>query len=154
MSLSEVMEIVQSHQKNYPVLTIPICEALGIKVFTLKEREDFSGMIKKEDDKTFSIYVNESHSDERQRFTIAHEIGHYALHRDKIGDGIVDDALYRSGLQSFDETEANKFAANLLMPFHLIFKAMDEHKTKDAKSLAKKFRVSEVAMSVRLGLLT
>ena len=56
----------------------------------------------------------------RRRFTIAHEIAHFLLHRDKIGDQLSDDAMYRSSLSSDDERAANRLAADILMPMGLI----------------------------------
>ena len=52
----------------------------------------------------YAIFVNYTHSRGRQRFTIAHEIAHFVLHRDLIGDGIADDALYKSKLNEWYET--------------------------------------------------
>lgn len=46
----------------------------------------------------YYIKVNGAHSPYRKRFTLAHEIAHHLLHRDQIGDGIEDNALYRSRL--------------------------------------------------------
>jgi Zn-dependent peptidase ImmA (M78 family) len=34
------------------------------------------------------------HHPNRQRFTLAHEIAHYVLHRDLVENGIVDDTMY------------------------------------------------------------
>ena len=56
----------------------------------MNKRKLFSG---------YAIFVNKGDRYKtRQRFTIAHKIAHFILHREAIGDGIVDDALYRSGL--------------------------------------------------------
>src|SRR3546814_4029407 len=51
----------------------------------------------------FAIYVNGSHPRVRRRFSIAHEIAHFALHRNLIGDGVTDDAMYRSNLSRSEE---------------------------------------------------
>lgn len=55
----------------------------------------------------------------RQRFTIAHELGHWILHRGEIEDN-KKSIYYRKNLllQDLDlrEKEANYFAANLLVP--------------------------------------
>src|SRR3546814_3235070 len=59
----------------------------------------------------FAIYVNGSHPRVRRRFSIAHEIAHFALHRNLIGDGVTDDAMYRSNLSSAVEVQANRMAA-------------------------------------------
>ena len=44
----------------------------------------------------YRIVVNSGHNRVRRRFTAAHELGHYVYHRDLIGDGIYDDAAYRT----------------------------------------------------------
>ena len=116
-------EIIRKHQKNYPVIVVPLADGLGVNVFRVNDwPDDLSGLIKKDSnsDSGYSIYVNAKHSDTRRRFTIAHEIAHYMSHRGYIGDGIVDDALYRSKLSSRLETQANQLAAEILMPWHLL----------------------------------
>src|SRR3546814_18529596 len=62
----------------------------------------------------------------RRRFSIAHEIAYFALHRNLIGDGVTDDAMYRSNLSSAVEVQANRMAAGILMPWHLIREATDK----------------------------
>src|SRR5690606_41586935 len=55
-----------------------------------------------------SVWVNVEDAPVRQRFTIAHEIGHIKLHA---GDSVID---YRGNLTGFvdgKEAEANRFAA-------------------------------------------
>ena len=157
ITTSDKLRIIQDNQKSCPVMTTPIAKALGLKVFHTDWIEDdgktsnISGMIKKDDragHSGYSIYVNKAHHLNRQRFTIAHEIAHYVLHQDMIGDAIVDDALYRSGLINKVEIEANNFAADILMPWHLIDEAMKS--TSDIEELAKMFKVSSSAMAIRL----
>ena len=97
----------------------------------------------------FAIFVNANHSEVRRRFTIAHEIAHFALHRDLIGDGITEDALYRSGLSDAVEREANGLAAEILMPRHLVRDAFEKG-TRSAEHLAAKFEVSPQAMEYRM----
>lgn len=66
------------------------------------------------------------------------------------GDGILDDALYRSGLSSVPEAEANRFAADILMPCHLVSREMRAG-ADSVEELTKRFGVSPCAMSIRLG---
>src|SRR4051794_4100177 len=99
----EGMEIIRKHQKSAPVQMIPIAEALGLNVYRVTSwPQETSGMITRDPERGgtcgFAIYVNAKHSEVRRRFTIAHEIAHFVLHRHLIGDGITEDALYRSGL--------------------------------------------------------
>lgn len=149
------MDIIRRHQEHYPVEVMPIASALGLTVFkSVDWPKDVSGMIVKDTghggESGYSIYVNGTHPDTRRRFTIAHEIGHFILHKDDIGDGIVDDGLYRSKLAGKKETQANQFAAELLMPWHLINKAMGDG-NKTVQALANVLNVSISAMSIRLG---
>jgi len=58
-----------------------------------------SGQLIKLDTKSgddWEIVVNEEHSSNRQRFTIAHELGHYFLHRGSIDGTLEDNTFYRS----------------------------------------------------------
>ncbi len=101
----------------------------------------------------------------RKRFTMAHELGHYLFHRDKIGDGI-DDAegyvsLYRKAdcVGSDEEAEANSFAAGILMPKNLVLEyakdrgvynssgAIDQDAVKE---IATAFQVSVAAMTITI----
>jgi Zn-dependent peptidase ImmA (M78 family) len=115
-------------------------------------------MIERRGDGGYLITVNAIDSLTRQRFTTAHELGHYMLHRDRIGDGIADDRAYRSTSSSKyrntrigprQETQANTFAANVLMPFDLIERLKREGYSTPGE-LAKRLAVSEQAMSIRL----
>jgi hypothetical protein len=82
----------------------------------------------------------------RRRFTIAHEIGHFVLHpgrcRPERG-GLVNEAMRA------EEREADAFAAELLMPEHLVRQAVREQGA-DPIVLAERFQVSVKAMQVRL----
>src|SRR5258708_22623257 len=100
----------------------------------------------------FSIAVNATHSAVRKRFTIAHEIAHFVLHRAILENGdLTDDAMYRSGLSSREETAANQLAAQILMPMPLIQSLVDAG-LNDVQSLAARFQVSQTAMKIRLGI--
>jgi len=106
------------------------------------------------------IGVNSLHHPNRQRFTIAHELGHIQLHRPLIESEIhLDkgslkrDALSAQGIDPH-EIEANTFAAELLMPQMLLEAVLGERsidlEDEDAiASLAKRFRVSDAAMRFR-----
>src|SRR3546814_898104 len=127
----EAERVIALHQKKAPVQTIDIAQELGIKVFKVNDWPDnVSAMIRKDaergGERGFAIYVNGSHPRVRRRFSIAHEIAHFALHRNLIGDGVTDDAMYRSNLSSAVEVQANRMAADILMPWHLIREATDK----------------------------
>jgi Zn-dependent peptidase ImmA (M78 family) len=100
----------------------------------------------------FSIAVNADEHPVRQRFTIAHEIAHFILHRARLETGdLVDDTMYRSGLSTAEEIAANRLAAQILMPMELI-QTLISQGVNDVPSLAAKFQVSQAAMKIRLGI--
>jgi Zn-dependent peptidase ImmA (M78 family) len=126
-----------------------MAQSLGLIVKeTLDWGDDISGSIQKLGH-TFLIKINANHAPTRRRFTLAHEIAHYVLHRDLIGDGITDNALYRSDQPGFIETQANSYAANILMPSKLIRSAWEGGlRTKEA--IGERFIVSPQAARIRL----
>jgi hypothetical protein len=99
----------------------------------------------------YAIIVNYTHPRSRQRFTIAHEIAHFVLHRDLIGDGVVDDEQYRSTqLNDWYETQANRLAADILLPADLVREAYNIDGIKSLGGLATRFDVSIDAIRIRL----
>jgi IrrE N-terminal-like domain len=147
--------VIDRFQHSAPVNVTEMAEALGLNVW---EDEDLpagvSGKLFRDPEnggaEGFSIVVRASDAFVRRRFTVAHEIGHFVLHRDRIGSSLTDDAMYRSNLSSWEEVEANQFAAKILMPTVLLSHYIGLH-GKDAKVLAGLFEVSEAAMKIRLG---
>jgi hypothetical protein len=95
------------------------------------------------------IWVRRDESLTRRRFTIAHEIGHHFLHSDgatvlcRAAD--VDQAEEAAKLK---ERQANRFAAELLMPEELVRAHADREA--DVTELARMFNVSPIAMAYRL----
>lgn len=149
-------QIIRKHQSKTPVDVIAIAEEIGLPVYEDDEMADnISGMLVKDKDlggKTgYCIIVNADHHPNRKRFTIAHEIAHYVLHRDEVGDSVEDNKLYRSHLSNSIEAQANKLAADILMPWDLINQLTDSAPSQDVASLAKKLQVSQSAMAIRLG---
>ena len=148
-------DILQEFHKQAPISVVAIADKLGIKVYKTNDFDDqISGLIQKDEHhggkSGYAIYTNGHHPITRRRFTIAHEIGHFVLHRDLIGDGITDDGLYRSRLRGGFESEANRFAANLLMPKKLVWEFIEQG-VDTVEELAEEFNVSKSAMSIRLG---
>ncbi len=101
----------------------------------------FSGMLIISDSYPAIITVNKKHSPKRQRFTLAHEIGHFVL-----GHGSSMCNLSFSG--SNKEIAANQFAAELLMPVKDIDKMVQNETNRTI--MAGNFGVSRKAMDVRL----
>jgi len=150
-------ELAKFHQ-TAPVQIGALTKALGLRLSAATLRAGISGEIRPDDvaPAGFAIRVNRHDPSQRQRFTVAHELGHFLLHRDQIGRGVVDDVLYRSNLSDRREAEANRIAADLLMPDHLVEDWLDRARALGVVEipsyLAEKFGVSESAMKIRLGL--
>ena len=153
ISLNAALETIREHQKTIPVKTVQIANALGIKVYKVPNwPSDLSGMVRKNPDSPggYDIFVNADHPEKRRRFTIAHEIAHVVLHPHLIGDGITDDALLRSGLSNSVEAQANRMAADILMPREKLNECISQGIT-SVEALARHFNVSEQSMAIRLG---
>jgi len=115
-----------------------------------------SGVLAKVSENKFSIAVNQNESEEKQRFTAAHELGHYFLHRDllKSGGEIQDRYILKAeGVSDEKEEEANQFASAFLVPLDKVYEAMESGK-EDVRSLADHFGVSIIAMANRLSIPT
>jgi Zn-dependent peptidase ImmA (M78 family) len=107
------------------------------------------------------IGVNSLHHRNRQRFTLAHELGHIQLHRQRLEAEVHLDrgSLRRDSLATQgtdpDEIEANVFASELLMPKRILDavlggKLIDLEDDDAIDLLARRFRVSSAAMRYRL----
>lgn len=146
------LEIAGEFLNEAPVDVLGMARALGLSVdMQAPLAPEISGRITlvNADPPTYRIEVNRSHSEKRKRFTLAHEIAHYLLHRDLIGDGIEDNALYRSRLSNEIEAQANRLAARILMPPELVRKIYRAG-VKSLSGLCAAFEVSEDAMRIRL----
>ncbi len=145
-------EIIEKYSREAPVNLAGIANELGVTLLEENLGTQVAGMIKKDPEKGgksgFVIYVNSSDNPRRQRFTIAHELAHFMLHRELIGDGIQEDALYRGGFTDEIEKQANRLAASILMPFKLLQNIAPT--AGNIGDLAKKLGVSEAALKIRL----
>jgi Zn-dependent peptidase ImmA (M78 family) len=155
MITSVIQERIKNFQTDDSVNVTTIAENFGLKVYPDGLTEDISGAIVKNSSlggkSGYCIFYNKNHAPVRQRFTIAHELAHFILHKDLIGDGVTDDMLYRAdGFSSKIESQANNLAAEILMPFHLIRKHLNDRLS--LKELAKKLEVSQAAIRIRLGI--
>lgn len=147
--------LMSNDMYKIPVNVIKIAQNNNIDVFEGDLQNKASGAIRydKDNDK-FQIVVNKSDSLVRKRFTIAHELGHYFMHKDVLIDEELHiDTLYRNADESTKEREkdAEYFAGALLMNKLLIEKMYSE--SKSIGELAAIFDVSVSAMTVRLDVL-
>ncbi|MEM8976500.1 MAG: ImmA/IrrE family metallo-endopeptidase [Pseudomonadota bacterium] len=142
-----------------PVDVHRVADYLGLHIEYSRLDDEISGMIYFRDGKTI-VGINSGHHKNRQRFTIAHECGHYVLHRetvlgsihvDKRYPGLLRSDLSSKGIDSI-EIEANQFAAALLVPEsflipHLEGSFPDIEDDEYVKLLARRFQVSFQMMS-------
>ena len=133
-----------------PVNPIRIADKYGIPVYDNNLDDDIDGGILYKKNKV-EIRVNKNTSINRQRFTIAHELGHYFLHISSGEEGGI--VNYRRDLLSTQgktpiEMEANAFASALLMDKETILKVYEEYRS--IPYIAGMFGVSEEAVKYRL----
>jgi Zn-dependent peptidase ImmA (M78 family) len=137
-----------------PVPIEEVAHLLGLRIRRAPSTE-FSGLLLRKDGKAL-IGVNSSEAAVRQRFTIAHEIGHFVLHPQK--DAFVD---FRKStgppgeVRPPRERHADMFAAALLMPRKALLKdfrrlGRDIDTDNLTKTLSRCYFVSEDAMRFRL----
>jgi Zn-dependent peptidase ImmA (M78 family) len=141
-----------------PVPVEEIARKLGAQITYESFEGEISGMLYR-DQGTAVIGVNSRHAPTRQRFTVAHEIGHFLMHE---GQPVFIDRFvrvnWRDGECSREEVQANTFAAELLMPRDLtrtvvertLYRRRDFTPQEFVGVLAKRFEVSAAAMQYRL----
>lgn len=156
---NEILEAISPLMSQPPIKLSRVADMIGgVRVVAAVLPKGISGEIRPDPDVPggYLIKVNKNDSARRQRFTVAHELAHYLLHRDQIGDGIEDDVLYRSSLSDSREAQANRLAADLLMPDPLVSEWIDKARSLQIEDivgfLADKFNVSDAAMKIRLGI--
>jgi Zn-dependent peptidase ImmA (M78 family) len=142
-----------------PVPVRRIARGRGARIFREGQEGDLSGFLFRRG-KEIIIGVNTDQAPVRQRFTIAHELGHLLLH--DLTELHVDHGFtvrLRSDLSSLgldeQEMEANRFAAELLMPMRLLKEdlegtELDLTDDETFRSLAKQYGVSAQALAIRL----
>lgn len=178
--LDSIERTAQGVLRQAAALSVPtdldkVLACLGVRVHEEDMEPDVSGILIIKGDQRH-VLLNKTHTESRKRFTIAHELGHLMLHDDGGKADANDERIFidhqirvyqrtdSAGPSSVyhqegsltspeQETEANAFAACLLMPSHHVIRASLERDLFDeisVASLAKSFGVSEQAMSIRL----
>jgi Zn-dependent peptidase ImmA (M78 family) len=148
-----------------PIPVEKIARHLGALIRFSVLDDEISGMVFVKEG-TAIIGVNALHHPNRQRFTIAHEIAHLLLHREFVSTKVHVDkgfpVLMRNKVASLGtdlfEIEANRFAAELLMPTSLVSallhdRIVDVDDEKLIRDLANQFKVSKQAMGHRISAL-
>ena len=154
----ETKELIRAHQMEAPVKVSSLARDMQVVIRGATLPPGISGEIRPEASSPcgYLIKINRHDPSRRQRFTAAHELAHYLLHRDQIGNGIEDDVLYRSALSDRREAEANRLAADILMPDDLVQESLKTAQTLKVEDvigyMADRLEVSEAAMKIRLGI--
>lgn len=141
-----------------------LVEELGVEVVSKPLEPETSGLLVRREDGSAVIGVNSNHPPTRRHFTIAHELGHWALHSEESGVFVDEFTVhYRADGSSgrFDprESEANAFAAAFLMPERMLREDLGEGRIdasddEQIKQLARNYGVSLQALTIRLTNLT
>jgi Zn-dependent peptidase ImmA (M78 family) len=146
-----------------------IATSLGIGIQKTPTEDGLSGFLYRDFAKDRTVIgVNALHPENRQRFTIAHELGHFLLH---VRSGVHVDPtesgphiVFRDGLSSEGtdtaEVEANVFASELLMPAQTVLKDLeevgpldlldDESMEATLTEFAIRYKVSKQAITIRI----
>jgi len=159
MKSKDILATIRQYWHTAPVDVFAILRELDLGPAESPMPENISGKIERRDDGGFLVVLNSRQSMTRRRFTAAHELFHYIYQRDLLGRGVADTLAYRSTgtelpnehITVADERQANTFAANLLMPTHLVDRLRAEGVTSPER-LAARLGVSEAVMRIRLGL--
>lgn len=143
-----------------PVRVLELAGELSIDVTYEDLDDEISGVLVIADNGKVGMGLNDFHHPNRQRFTIAHELGHFVLHSTQKNLFIDASPTYFRDQKSTKgnddvEIQANAFAAALLMPKELIHQAISDNNIDyldeyDISKLAEIFRVSEQALTIRL----
>jgi len=124
-----INELIPTLEKDYDLKSVD-----GLEL-----ENHVSGFLIQEQDLS-AIAYNSTHHIHRQRFTVAHEIGHLLLGHNIIDEGSVTET---------EEKEANIFASELLMPLDFLKNDIKIHGCTIPR-LAEAYMVSEQAMGIRI----
>tara|TARA_R110002049_G_C9097405_1_gene556741 strand:- start:812 stop:1297 length:486 start_codon:yes stop_codon:yes gene_type:complete len=133
-----------------PIPVLEIAESNGVNVIFADFGENSEKVAGLCDFPNARIYINEVEAPDRQAFTMAHELGHWILHRDVFLEDPDRYPVFPRFSQPNQadplEKEANKFAACLLVPLRLLRPVKDA----PVSQLASIFGVSRTMMEYRL----
>lgn len=149
----------QTGTDTTPVDPGVVAERLGVNLVTENMPMDVSGMLLRQSGMFPAIGVNGAHSPDRQRFSLAHALGHLRMHRSR---PVLLDTDTRVGFSppaldmgsDREEAEANRFAVALLAPEPQVSRFVQDADFRDARHLtrltAQHFHVSETIAAHRL----
>ena len=153
----EALKVIEDCLSECPVKLKKIADCLGVRVMLSTLPFGESGKINAKGNE-FYIWINRHEPKHRQRFTLAHEISHYLLHRDQIvksSEGWSDSVLFRSSQPHEVEYQANRLASDLVVPSSKLEEMTRSIKGSQmtdeiVKNLAGQFGVSKATMEIKL----
>ncbi len=150
------LEILTDAMSNLPVNVEQVIEDLGIQYFNEPMDKGQSGAIELKDGK-YTIRVNSLEPRQRQRFTAAHELAHYLLHREML---VKQGRLARHADSLYDEHAQKNVAVpfnphHKLKPISLLLKSSCQGRKSNGfmilpKTILKRWPNSWVFQSLRL----
>lgn len=148
-TVDQLLALAERYQVDVSPLDVKaLLSALGVRLLSVPMSDDVSGMLSLGDNGTdWVVKVNALHHPNRQRFTIAHEIAHFSLHRFQQAE-FKDLNFFRNGETNPMEVEANRFASELLMP-ESVFRDRVKIFSGSIEEIAQYFKVSTLAVRVR-----
>jgi Zn-dependent peptidase ImmA (M78 family) len=146
----------ENFQDTPPIDVYDIARNNGLDIvekYFPPNQANIAGFVTRQDGRG-KLYVNLADSSNRRRFTVAHELGHWRLHKQELENNPNRSILFRIAIGQLNkdpiEKDANIYAANLLVPLSLL-EACRQGKSKE--QLAEMFGVSTEVMGYRLSLL-
>ena len=118
-----------------------IARGMGVEVHMVS-KPGWAGAVQS-DNTSAAVWISAEDHPVRRRFTLAHELGHLMLHPTGV---LFRDVTFAGTPQ---ETQANNFAADLLMPLWMV-QPIADHVGHDIERLIDIFGVSRQAMQIRL----
>ena len=154
--IAKAKEVLEENSVVSPPVRIEeIIENYEIKAFEKDFKEKYADIAGIIDIERKTIYVNKNDSSSRKVFTIAHELGHWLLHKEELKEKPQEYAILpRKPIGRINddpiEKQANAFAAHLLVPKKLLKEYSEEIKRRDIHTIAKIFGVSYELIRYRI----
>jgi len=165
-AITTAQRLLKKYNLHPPINVKQLIETMGITVIEIPfNNPGVSGCIKRSSKNGQPvIIVNKNHMETRKRFTLAHELAHAILHSTNDLHVDTEQIYFRDEnsqlAEDIKEIQANQFAAELLMPKHLLTEDIKketakinikEHLNIIIDKLKEKYNVSTEAMTIRIG---
>lgn len=152
--MNNFRELVRQNE-GPPVLIERIIRSLGIELNVKTDlQEGIDGVLERLRSGSYSISIHKDRNVFQRRFLIAHLLGHYMLHAHLIKDGVAEGPLkhqsesYNPKIGEREESDANRFAVELLLPRKLLILETITNQT--LEDISNMFLVTQRAMEIRL----